>query len=241
MSSVDDLVASLNANHIGQEAMELAALQAQLQQTLLAQQMSSHMSPGATRGGPLNSPVLRAPSASISLDPAEVVWVRHTSVSSTRMRCSIDETQEADEMMDEDERMVEDLLTSPTSPSSPARTPQTSVSSVHAPASSSAYRPRKTSLSVHMIPLDHSHYELPSPNTSLFATTDPFYLASLQNGLSHAPSTSVFAQAARPAAHSPFLMHHMQYSAFGHGFQTLPPDHQPHHNMFAATAAAFTS
>ena len=156
------------------------------------------------------------------------------------MRCSIDETQETDEM-DEDERMVEDLLTSPASPASPARTPQPSMSGVcHPPASSSAYRPRKTSLSVHMIPLDHSHYELPSPNTSLFATTDPFYLASLQNGHSLAPSTSVFAQAGRPAAHSPFLKHHMQYSAFSHGFQTVPPDHQPHH-MFAATAAAFTS
>ncbi|EJF63075.1 hypothetical protein DICSQDRAFT_56782 [Dichomitus squalens LYAD-421 SS1] len=238
MSSVDDLVASLNANHIGQEAMELAALQAQLQQALLSQQMAHN----ASRSGPLNSPVMRTPSASISLDPSEAACMRHNSVSSTKMRCSIDETPESDDM-DEDERMVEDLLlASPASPSTSSapfsRTPQSSVSGVsHSP----AHRPRKTSLSVHMIPLDHSHHELPSPNTSLFTTTDPFYLASLQNAHSHAPSSSVFAQAGRPSAHSPFLKHHMSYSSFGHGYQSVAPDHQPHHNMFAATAAAFSS
>ncbi len=143
------------------------------------------------------------------------------------MRCSIDETQESDEM-DEDERMVEDLLNSPTSPSSPARTPHPSMSGMcHTPTSSSAYRPRKTSLSVHMIPLDHTHYELPSPNTSLSATTDSFYLVSLQSGHSHAPSSSVFAQAGRPAAHSPFLKHHMQCSPFGHGSRPCLPPRDP--------------
>ena len=140
--------------------------------------------------------------------------------------------------MDEDERMVEDLLTSPASPASPARTAQSSVSGVcQPPVSSSTYRPRKTSLSVHMIPLDHSHYELPSPNTSLFATTDPFYLASLQSA-HHTPATSsVFSQAGRPSSHSPFLKHHLQYSPFGHSFQGTAPDAQPH--MFAT--AAFSS
>lgn len=156
------------------------------------------------------------------------------------MRCSFDDSQRESDDMDEDERMVEDLLlASPTSPSSPSpsfsRAPPPSGAQT-----SSAYRPRKTSLSVHMIPLDHSHYDLPSPNTSLFATTDPFYLASQQSTHSHAPSSSVFAQAGRPSAHSPFIKHHMQYSPFGHGFQSVAPDVQPHHNMFAATAA-FTS
>ena len=93
--------------------------QTQLQQALLAQQMSSHMVYGASRNGPLNSPVLRTPSASISLDPSEAAWARHASVSSTRMRCSIDETQESDEM-DEDERMVEDLESSTSDSESPA-------------------------------------------------------------------------------------------------------------------------
>lgn len=94
---------------------------------------------------------------------------------------------------------------------------------------------------MHMIPIDHSHHDLPSPNTSLFATTDPFYLASLQSAHSHAPQTSVFAQAGRPSAHSPFTRnhHHIQYSAFGYGFQSVAPDVQAH-NMYTATAA-FTS
>ena len=136
--------------------------------------------------------------------------------------------------------MVEDLLlASPTSPSSPSAS--FSRASGATQTSSSAYRPRKTSLSMHMMPLEHAHHDLPSPNTSLFTTTDPFYLASLQSAHSHAPSSSVFAQAGRPSAHSPFLKHHhMQYSSFGHGFQSVAPDVQPHHNMFVATAA-FTS
>ena len=133
--------------------------------------------------------------------------------------------------------MVEDLLlASPVSPThasaSFSRAPQPSG------APQAAFRPRRTSLSVHMIPLDHAHHELPAPNTSLFTTTDPFYLASLQSGHGHPPSSSsVFAQAGRPAAHSPFLMHHMQavYSPFGHSYQNVAPDAQPH--MFAATAA----
>ena len=270
--SVDDLVASFNSSHIGQEAIDLAALQvrlpplhspfftsfphpprtppqAQLSQTLFAQSMSSPFTPHQ-RGAPLNSPIARTPSASISLDPSEAAWLRHNSMAATKMRCSIDEGQhEATDDMDEDERMVEDLLlASPASPTQSApsflRAPQ-SPSAAQASASTSYHRPRKTSLSVHMIPLDHAAHELPAANTSLFATTDPFYLASLQN---HAPaSASVFAQAGRPAAHSPFMHHHhhhhhhhMQYSAFGHHpfHQNLAPDAQPH--MFA-TAAAFSS
>lgn len=145
-------------------------------------------------------------------------------------------------MMDEDERMVEDLLlASPTSPSSPSASFSRAPPPSGVPQTSSAFRPRKTSLSMHMIPIDHSHHDLPSPNTSLFATTDPFYLASLQSAHSHAPQTSVFAQAGRPSAHSPFTRnhHHIQYSAFGHGFQSVAPDVQAH-NMYTATAA-FTS
>ncbi|RPD62057.1 hypothetical protein L226DRAFT_523385 [Lentinus tigrinus ALCF2SS1-7] len=260
--SVDDLVASFNANHIGQEALELAALQvcpppppllvvypsvtkgiqAQLSQTLFHQ--SSPIPFNSPRLGPSNTPISRTPSHSISLDHNEAARLRNGSTASSKMRCSIDESQHEMDEMDEDERMVEDLLlASPTSPSSPSPSFSRAVPppSGAPQASSSVYRPRKTSLSVHMIPLDHSHYDLPSPNTSHFATTDPFYLASLQGAHQHAQPTSVFAQAGRPSAHSPFIKHHMQYGSFGHAFQSVSPDVQPHHNMFAATAAAFTS
>ncbi|RDX53001.1 hypothetical protein OH76DRAFT_1343563 [Lentinus brumalis] len=240
MSSVDDLVASLNANHIGQEALELAALQAQLSQTLFHQ--SSPIPFNSPRMGPSNTPLSRTPSHSISLDPTDAARFRYGSTASSKMRCSIDESQRDPDEMDEDERMVEDLLL-PSPPSSSSPSP--SFSRAAPPPSgahhSSAYRPRKTSLSVHMIPLDHSHHDLPSPNASLFATTDPFYLASLQSAHNHSQPTSVFAQAGRPSAHSPFIKHHMQYGSFGHAFQSVPPDVQPQYNMFAATAAAYGS
>ncbi|KAI0772519.1 hypothetical protein BD413DRAFT_612659 [Trametes elegans] len=243
-ASVDDLVASLNANHIGQEAIELAALQAQLSQTLLHQSLSSPIPFNSPRGAPVTTPVSRTPSSSISWDTGDATWGPRSSASGTKMRCSIDEGQLESDDMDEDERMVEDLLFTPTSPASPSasfsRAPPPPATS---PTPSSALRQRKVSLSMHMIPLEHSHHDLPSPNTSLFTTTDPFYLASLQSA--HAPSTSVFAQAGRPSAHSPFLSHshhhhhhhHMQsmYAGFGHGYQSVAPDVQPH-NMFAPTA-----
>ncbi|KAI0366425.1 hypothetical protein BV20DRAFT_1038383 [Pilatotrama ljubarskyi] len=239
--SVDDLVASLNANHIGQEAIELAALQ-------LSQTLSNPIPFNAPRAAPLNTPISRTPSSSFSWEAADATWGNRGSVSSSKMRCSIDESPRESDEMDEDERMVEDLLFSPSSPTSPSASfsrapPSTSA----APATSSstpasALRQRKASLSMHMIPLEHSHHDLPSPNTSLFATTDPFYLASLQSAHTHAPaSSSVFAQAGRPSTHSPFMKHHhhhpMQsmYAGFGHGYQSVAPDVQTH-NMFATTA-----
>ncbi|KAH9921533.1 uncharacterized protein BXZ73DRAFT_51832 [Epithele typhae] len=228
--SVDDLISSFGQSHIGQEANDLAAFRAQLAQSLLAQPMTS------SRAGPLNSPV-RSPSASISLDPAQAAWLRHTSASGSKMRCSIDENQQdPDEMMDEDERMVEDLLLA--SPSSPAPAPPAFARpQLSSPPS---YRQRKTSLSVTMIPLDHAHHEPSISNASIFTTTDPFYLASIQGTHSHPSPASVFSQAGRPASHSPFLKHHMQsaYQPFGNAYQAVPPEAQPY--MFAATATATT-
>ncbi|OSD01787.1 hypothetical protein PYCCODRAFT_1368854 [Trametes coccinea BRFM310] len=241
--SVDDLVQSLKANHIDQEAIELAALQAQLSQTLFQQPLSSPVPFNSPRAAPLNTPISCTPSSSSSWESADATWGNRGSTSSLKMRCSIDESQRESDDMDEDERMVEDLLFSPASPTSPSgsfsRAPP-SAAPATSPTPSSALRQRKASLSMHMLPLEHSHHDLPSPNTSLFATTDPFYLASLHNAHSHAPSSSVFAQAGRPAAHSPFMKHHhhMQsmYAGFGHGFQSVAPDVQSH-NMFAPTAA----
>ncbi|KAH9853940.1 hypothetical protein C2E23DRAFT_727763 [Lenzites betulinus] len=239
--SVDDLIASFNANHIGQEAIELAALQAQLSQALFAQHRNSHPM-NAPRAAGWTTPTSRTPSmADFEWENATWESLRGGS-SSTKMRCSIDEGQRDAGDMDEDERMVEDLLFSPTSPpaqpASFARAPPQSAAPATSANPSSALRQRKASLSVNMLPHEHAHHDLPSPNTSLFATTDPFYLASLQNAHAHAPASSVFAQAGRPSMHSPFIKHHhmsSMYAGFGHGYQAVAPDVQPH-NMFATTA-----
>lgn len=214
--------------------------QAQLSQTLF-QSHSNPISFNAPRTAGFNTPISRTPSASISWEAGDATWGHRGSASNSKMRCSIDEGQPGSDDMDEDERMVEDLLFSPTSPSSNSGSfscapPSSSVATTP----SSALRQRKASLSMNMLPLEHAHHDLPSPNTSLFATTDPFYLASLQGAHTHAsPSSSFFAQAGRPSTHSPFMgHHHMQsmYTGFGHGYQSVAPDVQTH-NMFATTAA----
>lgn len=64
--SVDDLVASLGASHIGQEAMDLAALQAQLAATLFpARAAASHHHHHHHQ--PCTTPLARTPSGSISM------------------------------------------------------------------------------------------------------------------------------------------------------------------------------
>ncbi|KAJ3017731.1 hypothetical protein NUW54_g514 [Trametes sanguinea] len=119
--SVDDLVQSLKSNHIDQEAIELAALQAQLSQTLFTQTLSSPVPFNSPRAAPLNTPISCTPSSSISWEAADATWGNRGSTSSSKMRCSIDESQRESDDMDEDERMVEDLLFSPASPTSPSR------------------------------------------------------------------------------------------------------------------------
>lgn len=110
---------------------------------------------------------------------------------------------EVDEMymeaaMEEDEQMVEDLLT----PSSPIS--GSGLGSGH----SFSYPPQP----------HHSNYQhqyqpqQPSRDSyaqlDSFTSTDPFYIAQLQSqSQSQSQSSSIFAQAGRPAQHSPFLPH----------------------------------
>ncbi|KAJ7929189.1 hypothetical protein B0H13DRAFT_2248196 [Mycena leptocephala] len=104
--SIEDLCASLSSSHVGQEAMDLAALQVQLAQTLFCQSMASA---SATQrqddyAQPCNTPTGRTPSASFSwgqmVDPSRQ--------SDPAPRRSTDE--HSHDEMEEDERMVEDLL-----------------------------------------------------------------------------------------------------------------------------------
>jgi len=99
--------------------------------------------------------------------------------------------EDVDEM-DEDEQMVEDLVT----PSSPMSTSATSsnFTFTHRPMSSSSSSRSPTTSA-----------QNPFQDASLFTTTDPFYIAQLQASQNPEPSSSVFAQSGRPAARSPFL------------------------------------
>ncbi|KAJ6516284.1 hypothetical protein C8R45DRAFT_959599 [Mycena sanguinolenta] len=183
---MDDLCASLSSSHVGQEAIDLAALQVQLAQTLFCQSMAA--SSAAQRQGdcaqPCNTPTGRTPSASFSWSPMAMVDSSHQPNPPMTPRRNADEHVVRDEM-EEDERMVEDLLI-PTSPmSSPMsakpHTPQSQQTSPTYPA---------------------------SPETSLFTTTDPFYIAQSQAAQHYGVSPpSVFSQAAFPSQQSPFFIH----------------------------------
>ncbi|GAW02184.1 hypothetical protein LENED_003821 [Lentinula edodes] len=101
--SVDDLVSSLSSSHIGQEALDLAALQAQLAQTLFPQPIASSSDSSLDSfHQPCNTPTGRTPSSSFS-------WGQLIDVQQHLSR--------RDEMIDdaEDERMyaVQQQMNSP--------------------------------------------------------------------------------------------------------------------------------
>ncbi|OCH95885.1 hypothetical protein OBBRIDRAFT_830485 [Obba rivulosa] len=234
--SIDDLVSSLSANHIGEEALQLAALHAQLAQTLFSQHSSSAQNvPRRGSAQPVNTPLTRTPSSSFSLEPG-AHWPKSFEAMGTRQRRgTLSEEREPDiDEMDEDEKMVEDMLSSPP-PSASAATLHFPPLSEHQPSTSqsSGYpyvHLRRFSASTAPDQFSPS-CDLPSPNASIFTTTDPFYMAQAQ-ATQNTP-TSVFAQAGCPSAHSPFIAHQFQ-SSF-HPMQTAEQ-----HHFFAATAAAFS-
>lgn len=146
------------------------------------------------------------------------------------------------EEMDEDEQMVEDLLI----PSSPISAHATTS---HFPASQYPSPPSSSPPSAY----PHSHFgrkyttppssytttqhDYTPMNTSLFTTTDPFYIAQVQ--ASQKPSNSYFAHTGRPSQQSPFVTAHQTQSSHVHAFARRvpnPPDVE--HNMFFASAAA---
>lgn len=97
----------------------------------------------------------------------------------------------------EDERMVEDLLV----PSSPASASSSTAGHYpypqHTPSRSRSQSKshRTFSPSTSSFPAETSH----------FTTTDPFYIAQLQNSQNHHSSPSVFSQIGNPSQQSPFL------------------------------------
>jgi len=202
--SVEDLVATLSSSHIGQEALDLAALQAQLAQALFTQSIPTPPSkrhPTSRRASQTqscNTPICHSnTSSSFTYDQrTEVQW--HIDTAAFR---TVDEKLGGKEDMGEDERMVEDLLI----PSSPMTPMQTSPLFTFPPSISSLSQTSNSNAST-------STYPTPPPESS-FTSTDPFYLAQAQ-GL------QAYSSSAQPSQHSSFLAHQPQ-RAEGHGLNHL--------------------
>ncbi|PPQ99683.1 hypothetical protein CVT26_009109 [Gymnopilus dilepis] len=227
--SVDDLASSFSSSHIGQEAIDLAALQAQLAEALLG----GSAGPGHARGchvssghkqyatQPCSTPAPRTPSLSSSLNNS---WVTDAS----SKRGSYISSAYMDDM-EEDERMVEELLI-------PASPTLGSVSGSHygnPPATFSLTTAHNTDSNMYSVCERPSEPSPTSPSTSAFTSTDPFYLAQLQALANPTPQPqSIFAQNGRLAQNSPFAL--PQYHSFhAHGQNW---EHSP---VAIQTAAAF--
>ncbi|KIK20721.1 hypothetical protein PISMIDRAFT_67342, partial [Pisolithus microcarpus 441] len=209
--SVDDLVASLSSHHIGQEALELAALQHQHVSGPQSNVNVPRRDPGHVQH--CTTPTGRTPSSSAFIWPLPVQEYashsRRSSISSIKMQqCHEDivlvDMDDADE---EDARLVEAMVTPSDAPlcSSPGGAHSRSNSYTW----SSSYQ-SKDALNALSVPTSHqmtTSVDSSCPS-SLFTTTDPFYIQASQTAqqpLSTAPSTgNFFALAGRPNAHSPF-------------------------------------
>ncbi|KJA21630.1 hypothetical protein HYPSUDRAFT_55348 [Hypholoma sublateritium FD-334 SS-4] len=160
--SVDDLVASLSGAHIGQEARDLALLQAQLAESLfgVAPAPAAHHH---HRG--------RRPTASARTPPCPTPRAR-----SPVPAPAVNEMEEMDE--DSDERMVEALLLPASYGTNTINTTNTNSSNNNSCYSaSSSNGPSPTSA------CGAAWADAPPPSpagASLFTTTDPFYLAQAQ-------------------------------------------------------------
>ncbi|KAH9482976.1 hypothetical protein JR316_0005076 [Psilocybe cubensis] len=209
--SVDDLVSCLSSNHIGQEANDIAVLQAQLAQTLFRDSSALDIqhepqTPCSPRGRKLKvractTPTARTPSVSsnqgwgMAIDTSRS---RRNSVSSSSL-----------ENLEEDEKMVEDLLI-------PATSLSDSLSDSHMGSVFLTYQDSQSSQANTNVEVflpgytSHNNFSDPfpsSPTTSLFTATDPFYLAQLESLNSPAAHPrSVFAQSACLNANSPFAL-----------------------------------
>lgn len=209
--SVDDLISSFGSSHIGQEASDLAQLQAQLSETLFnANSFASSSRRG--RDYQCTTPTGRTPSSSNFMD----AFVGQSRSRSSSMSGRMEDM--------EDELMVEELLMGqpPSSSSAYENGNQHSYSSF---SSSNAFVQPSSSFSY---PSQASSQGLPSsPSQSLFASTDPFFLQAQANAQSYFYNNSNITQRGRPAQSSPFVQ---SSSGFGHGY---------HNHFQSATAAAF--
>ncbi|KAI0069098.1 hypothetical protein BV25DRAFT_1818058 [Artomyces pyxidatus] len=200
--SVDDLVSSFSANHIGQEALDLAALQAQLAQSILYQPPMTPGVQGIPRKNsyiqPCNTPNARTPSTS-SYQWDDNHRRRSSSIVS---RAAEEDIQEM-----EDDLMVEDILGAPALAAAPQRALSQPLSPRHRPNTHPFTSPSS-----------------PDPSQSLFVSTDPFYIAAAQAASYRAAAPSYFSQMARPAPSSPFMTASSQaQSMYSHPMEEARP------------------
>ena len=183
-----------------------APLQAQLAQTLRYNQpMQPH--PDTRRDTHATTPISCTPTATSFWDRPDFDRRRSNSTASLGYRRDVDERSEYESIdaMDEDEQMVEDMLFSGlTAPSDATAHP---AAQMMPPPSPTLYATRHSRRSSASSPFSTLHYDMPPSNTSLFATTDPFYLAQLAATQNTAPP-SFFTQFGKPSAQSPFMASH---------------------------------
>ncbi|KAG5635344.1 hypothetical protein H0H81_011647 [Sphagnurus paluster] len=178
--SIDDLASSLSASHIGQEALDLAALQAQLAQTLFGQSITHSSKPQnisrkTSFAQPCNTPTFSSFSSNFSND-------MH-SISASSQDWMLDSSR--DYTMEEDERMVEALLI----PCSPMSTSLT----------------HPTAGQFDMISSEATTNQAHETPASSFTCTDPFYLEQSQTQFLSPAPYSVFTQLGEASQQSPFL------------------------------------
>ncbi|KAF8351013.1 hypothetical protein F5887DRAFT_935519 [Amanita rubescens] len=185
--SVDDLVSSLSNNHIGQEAIDLAALHAQLAQALFAQQSAP------------SRPSVQVKTCTTPTSTMSYPWNPVSPV-------GMDDSMEC-----QDERMVEELLIpnvqAQTYPLSLHCAPEESqYPSSAGPSRHSRYQVHSTSTSDHSPAFDPPSCSSPTSSPSFFTSKDPFYIAQLQETQGQSHSANALARLGKPDEASPFLL-----------------------------------
>ncbi|KAF8075968.1 hypothetical protein FPV67DRAFT_391199 [Lyophyllum atratum] len=210
--SIDDLTSSLSSSHIGQEARDLAALQAQLAQTLFGQSIARSSNPRQVSRRtsftqPCNTPTF-------SSNFSQFDDQRGQTATSKPGGFSFDTCHD----MEEDERMVEDLLIT-CSPMS---------------ANHSAFQ-----FSLPLSPGSKSHLtsnnQTSETSSSSFTSTDPFYMAQSQAQYHNPSPQSTFTQLGQLPQQSPFTFQQRRdHPGTSHSAPALSLDT---HSFLVATSA----
>ncbi|KAF5388140.1 hypothetical protein D9615_000019 [Tricholomella constricta] len=215
--SIDDLASSLSASHIGQEALDLAALQAQLAQTLFGQSITHSSNPQKVSRKTSFTQPCNTPTSSYSF--SHFHDVRQGKASGSESIWAFDGSSfNLTDNTEEDERMVEDLLI---------------------PCSPMSMNPLQFSLPFSAGSKSHhlSNNQTSETHSSLFTSTDPFYIAQSQAQYQNPAPHSAFTQLGQLSHQSPFC------SAQGRDHpgtsNTAPPLSMDTHPFIIATSTAF--
>ncbi|KAG5645774.1 hypothetical protein DXG03_005311 [Asterophora parasitica] len=221
--SIDDLAASLSTSHIGQEALDLAALQAQLAQSLFGQSIAQASNPQRVRSKTSFTQPCNTPTSSSFTSPFHDVRQGQASGSEPSWYFDRPSFDAADITMEEDERMVEALLI-------PCSTNPTS--SLHILSKNATQH-----LSVRV--------QTSESSSSSFTSTDPFYVAQYQAQYHNPTPHSAFTQLGELPHQSPFSPAAIAQRRLEHPGTSTPAPPVPTsnsmdtHPFFPTSAAAF--